>query len=313
MSTASANDLTVEGAPISFGEIYEQARRALMPTLRRRVGPAADDLFQEAMLIAYERWDDIAGVDNKMAWLRTVAMRLAGRWHQREGRRPLLEAMAGAPGPEFIASLHRDLDLLDSLAVLRPEHSEAFRLTHIEDLDAASVARELGVAEPTVKVWVHRSRQRLAEQSMGLRGRWVCESDTSPAALERLLLERGHGAYVDDAMPCLVDRRVRWHLSIGDGKYCLTTDDGESMDQGAIKFGSRSTELRSVCLVDWVDGVSAPSAVRDVGASAHTIDIDGDRMRLRLRSTDIRPTNGVPDIVYRELFFHDIIYRWIGP
>ena len=312
MSALEASDFDVDGDPNLFAELYEQAQDALLPVLRRRVGSAADDLFQEALLIAFERWDRVCEVENQVAWLRTVAMRLAGRWQQREARRSVIEATTRTPANE-IMSVGSDLDLLDALTRLRPEHAAAFRLIRLDDLDIATASKQLGVAEPTVKVWVHRGRQRLAEHATGLRGRWMCEAETSGANLEPALIQRGHGRHVDSAMPCLVDRRVRWQLEVADGKYWLGTDDGEQMDQGDIRVGAHGASLRSVRLGEWVDGVSVPSSVRDIGTSVHAIDLDGNRLRLRLVSTEIQPTNGVPDIVFREVFFHDIVYRWVGP
>lgn len=311
MSTTAAKDLSVEDPPILFAETYEHARVALMPALRRRVGSAAEDVFQEALLIAFERWDQVHGVNNQVAWIRTVAMRLAGRWQHRESRRSVIEARTGTT-PESTPRLC-DLDLLDALGEVRPDHAAAFQLIQIDDLDVAAAATQLGVSEPTVKVWVHRSRQRLAEHSTGLRGRWMCELQTSPAVLERMLIARGHREHVDAAMPCLVDRCVRWQLEVSDGRYWLGTDDGERMDQGEIKLSAHGASLRSVRLRDWGAAGSAPAEVRDIGTSVHGVEIDGDRMRLHLTSTDIQPTNGVPDIVFRQVFFHDIVYRWVGP
>ncbi len=49
------------------------------------------------------------------------------------------------------------------------------------------------------------------------------------------------------------------------------------------------------------------------GTSHHRYEVDGNRLRLHLVSTDLGPTNGVPDTVYREVFYDDIVYRWDGP
>lgn len=299
---------TAGTAGVEFVDFYEEARRDVLPSLRRIDRAAADDLFHDAVLLALERWERVSTMEYPIAWLRTVAVRMAWRRSTRESRRSFLE-LAGLPPPHVDVNTADTVDLDRALTDLRPDHALAFRLTQLAGMDTASAASLLGVAESTVKVWLHRSRPRLAEQTTGLRGRWVAEAAASPVRLERDLIRRGHAAYVDAAMPLLVDRDVRWELHFARGKYVLRTDDGASMDQGDFALTSGQLSLRSVKRV--VPG-SDPEDARDIGTSFHGIDIDGDRLRLRLFRTDIQPTNGVPDIVYRQVYFDEIVYRWIG-
>jgi len=303
---------SVPRAGPSFGDFFEDARRSLLPHLRRTVGAGADDVFQDALLIAFQRWDEVREMDHPMAWTRIVATRLAGRRRDRDRRRPLLESLVVRPVDDALATL--DHDLLPALAALRPELADAFRFTQLEDLDIHAAAERLGVADGTVKTWVHRSRRHLAAHATGLAGRWVCEEVASPASLERALTERGHVAHIDDAMVCLVDRPVRWELHLGHGRYQLFTDDGETMDQGGVQLGATVLSLTSVATSQTVGGVRTPvTPGSDPGVSTHRFELDGDRLRLHLLTTDISPTNGVPDHVYREVYFDDIVYRWAGP
>ncbi len=296
---------------VSFAELYEQAHQTLLPMLRRRVGTAADDVFHDTMLTVFEQWEYVTTVENPIGWTRTVASRLANRRSLRESRRPSIESSYGFQGSDSVDQSHR-IDLLEALSALRPDHAAAFRLTQVDDLDPRAAADYLGVAEATVKVWVHRGRQRLAEQTTGVRGRWTCETDVTPAMLERTLVDRGHGRYVDDAMPCLVDRPVRWQIEIDRGKFRLSTTDGEQMDQGDIRVRIDEVALRSVRLAPRDPRVIYPTEQVDIGTSLHRLDVDGDRLRLRITATDIPPTNGVPDRVFRELFFDNVAYRWAG-
>jgi hypothetical protein len=50
-----------------------------------------------------------------------------------------------------------------------------------------------------------------------------------------------------------------------------------------------------------------------VGTSHHRYSMDGDRLRLQLVSTSLEPTGGVPDEVYRAVYYDDVVYRWAGP
>ena len=300
---------SVAGAP-TFAEFYELARRDLLPRLRRSAGPAADDIFGDALLVTFERWAEVVATDAPLAWTWTVAKRMAWRRSARDARRPHLEAMALRSGAADAAP---DADLLAALACLKPEHAAAFRLTQLEDHEVSSAADQLGVPVATLKVWVHRGRRHLAEQTAGMAGRWVSEEAFSPQALERGIIERGHGAYVDTAMECLVDRRVRWELHIDHGRYWSGTDDGERMDFGNVSLGVNRLSLLSIAAFDYFDGVRMPIPLgSNVAWSRHRIDIDGNRLRMSLLSTEIPSTNGVPDEVFQNTIFDGVVYRWVG-
>ncbi|MEY2402224.1 MAG: polymerase sigma-70 factor, subfamily [Ilumatobacteraceae bacterium] len=300
---------SVAGAP-TFAEFYELARRDLLPRLRRSAGDAADDIFADALLAVLERWTDVVAADNPLAWTWTVAKRMAWRRSARDARRPQLEATARRSGADEAAM---DADLLAALAAIKPEHAAAFRLTQLEDHGMSSAADQLGVPVATVKVWVHRSRRHLAEQTAGLAGRWVSEQVFSPQALERGIIERGHGTHVDTAMPCLVDRPVRWELHIDRGHYWSGTDDGERMDFGSASLGANRLNLKSIAAFDYFDGVRMPIPLgSNVGSSRHRICIDGDRLRMSLLATEIPSTNGVPDEVFQNTIVDGVVYRWVG-
>ena len=247
-----------------------------LPRLRRAVGPAAEDIFGDAMLITFERWDEVASMAAPLAWTWTVAKRLAWRRSAREARRPQLEALMHRPDGD---ERTMDADLFLALACLRPEHAAAFRLTQMEDHDLASAAEQV----------------------------------FSPQAIERCMVERGHGAHVDAAMECLVDRPVRWELHIDRGRYWCGTDDGERVDFGQAALGVNQLHLQSIATIDYVDGVKTPIPLGSImGWSRHRLDLDGDRLRMALVSTEIAPLNGVPDEVFQHTIYDGITFQWQG-
>jgi RNA polymerase sigma factor (sigma-70 family) len=288
-------------APPSFEEFYPEARRAI----RRAVGagPDADDIVHEALLVVLERWDHVRSLDHPVAWARVVAVHIAGRRRQRDARRPLVEGLVGARfsgGDSSTDASDLGLDLDGMLELLRPELADAFRLTQLAGCSVAEAADILGVPAATVKVWVHRGRCTVKERSAGVSGRWICERSTSPADLERQLVDAGHGRFVDMAMPYFPDRPVRWTVQLADGRYWTGTEDGERMDNGNVRVGQHGLSLESVDPIP-------------VGTSHHRYSMDGDRLRLQLVSTSLEPTGGVPDEVYRAVYYDDVVYRWAGP
>ena len=121
----------------------------------------AQDLAQEGFCRAWQRWGRIAGYDDPLAWVRRVVANLASsRWRRlavvrRHLRREPGPAMVPALGPDHVA-------LVAALRTLPEPQRRAVVLHHLVDLPVAAVARELGVADGTVKSWLHRGRATLA-------------------------------------------------------------------------------------------------------------------------------------------------------
>jgi RNA polymerase sigma-70 factor (ECF subfamily) len=59
--------------------------------------------------------------------------------------------------------------LTQALATLPERHRRAVVLFHLADLSIAEIAEQEGVAEGTVKAWLHRGRAALAVQLSELR------------------------------------------------------------------------------------------------------------------------------------------------
>ena len=125
----------------------------------------AEDLAQEAMIRAHQRWDRISQYDIPAAWLRRVALNLAtnGRARRRSERRAL-ERLAGER-PVWEVALGRDDGADDFWSVVRQLPSRqcaAVILHYLEDHSVADVAAILGCAEGTAKAHLHKGRANLA-------------------------------------------------------------------------------------------------------------------------------------------------------
>nr|WP_255658644.1 SigE family RNA polymerase sigma factor [Actinoplanes sp. L3-i22] len=150
--------------PPTFDEVYAAHYADLTVQLYAYFGDRqeAQDVVQEAFCRALARWRKVSRYDDPVAWIRRVAWNLAvSRWRRTKTalgflrRQPVLELHADGPGPDRVA-------LIAALAELPDNHRRALVLHYLADMPVAEVAHREGVAEGTVKSWLHRGRTAMA-------------------------------------------------------------------------------------------------------------------------------------------------------
>lgn len=128
----------------------------------------AEDAAQEALLRVWRSRRTPAEVERPVAWLRRIARNEALRLRARERlRRESLgeEALRDAPAPVGPDASDADrLEIAALIASLSPADRQLVWLRYFEDLTQEGVARRLGIPVGTVKVRLHRVRQRLARR-----------------------------------------------------------------------------------------------------------------------------------------------------
>ncbi|GIE96171.1 SigE family RNA polymerase sigma factor [Paractinoplanes rishiriensis] len=150
----------------SFDEVYAAHYADLTVQLFAYFGDRqeAQDVVQEAFCRALSRWSAVSRYDDPVAWVRRVAWNLAvSRW--RRARTALLhlrrqrpaEPQVDGPSPERVA-------LVAALGKLPAQQRRAVVLHYLADLPLAEIADREGVAEGTVKSWLHRGRAALNTQ-----------------------------------------------------------------------------------------------------------------------------------------------------
>lgn len=126
--------------------------------------PIAEDIAQEAMLRAFQRWTTISRYDRPGAWVRRVTINLV----RSRGRRAVAEAkalMLVAGQRSALPRLAEDDEAFWAALRSRPRRQrEVLALYYLEDRPVADVASILGVAEGTVKTHLHNGREALREQ-----------------------------------------------------------------------------------------------------------------------------------------------------
>jgi RNA polymerase sigma-70 factor (ECF subfamily) len=268
-----------------YDALYAGAFARVTRELRRLIGPDAEDIAQEAFLVAHQRWDVVQTLDRPEAWVRRVALRMSGRRARRERHRQALEA-ATDPPRTFTAP---DLDLVSALLELPDRHAAAVRLHHLEDRPMTEVAERLGCSEGAAKVLLVRARRVLAERIVGLTGHWVSEHTWSVDGIARHLKAIGWsshaGAVIDGD---LGGRGGRWELTVSNGSYLFRRDDGARFDHGATRLIGSALEM-------------APTL--NTGRARYHARVDGRRLALRFADATIPPHLGVPEGIWAGMFF----------
>jgi RNA polymerase sigma-70 factor (ECF subfamily) len=151
----------------TFDDFFADEYAGLVALLTATTGAraVAEELAQEAMLRAHQRWPRISGYDQPGAWVRRVGLNLASNsWARRRTERRTVERLAGEP-VRPATTAQDGLDGIDFWALVRrlpPRQAAAVTLYYLEDRPVAEVAAILGCAEGTAKAHLHKGRAGLA-------------------------------------------------------------------------------------------------------------------------------------------------------
>lgn len=147
-----------------FDELYQAHYGNVVAMAYALTGDLAEaqDLAQEAFCRAWQRWRRVAGYEDPVAWVRRVVANLStSRWRRLAAARRYLRKER----VDHVPALDSDhVALVAALRTLPETQRQAIVLHHLADLPVSAVAHELGVADGTVKSWLHRGRAALATQ-----------------------------------------------------------------------------------------------------------------------------------------------------
>lgn len=139
-----------------FGKHYERLLRATYLVVGSRA--AAEDITQDAFVVAWRKWDRIAGYERPDLWVTRVAIRMAIR-HVSRAR--LIARDTRDNDLVLTAEPGADGELLAKVAGLPPAQRAAIVLFYYEDRPVEQVAEIIGCATATARVHLHRARTRL--------------------------------------------------------------------------------------------------------------------------------------------------------
>ena len=146
-----------------FDAFYVATQQRLLAQLYAMTGDRgeAQDCLQEAYARAWQRWGSISSYDDPVAWVRTVAWRIAtSRWHR---TRNAATAWTRHGPPADLAPPGEDtVTLVAALKQIPDAQRRAIVLHHLGGLSVEEIARETAAPTGTVKARLSRGRQALA-------------------------------------------------------------------------------------------------------------------------------------------------------
>ena len=149
----------------AFEEFFLAQHERLFQALYLLTGDRseADDLAQEALLRAYERWDRVAAMDSPAGYVYRTALNL----HRSQLRKLVVRArrvFADIPAEDLSGPVSASHDIRDALARLPRGQREALILVEWLGLGSEEAGRVLGIDASSVRGRLHRGRTSLRHE-----------------------------------------------------------------------------------------------------------------------------------------------------
>ena len=125
---------------------------------------AAEDIAQDAFVVAHHQWGRIAGYDDPGAWVRRVAANLAVSAVRRRlaEARALVRLAGRTREPSYAALPGEDGDFWRAVRRLPRRQAQVVALVVLQDLSTAEVASTLGCSQRMVQTPLQKARAPLA-------------------------------------------------------------------------------------------------------------------------------------------------------
>lgn len=153
---------------VSAADAFDEFYRASAPRVVHVVYASTGDLelardsTQEAFARAWQRWDQVSTADEPLAWVRTVARRIAiSAWRKDSNRTKAMERHGEPVGPG--GPTEDRVAVVAALKTLGDDVREALALHYLADMSVDDIARQTGSPPGTIKARLHRGRAQLAK------------------------------------------------------------------------------------------------------------------------------------------------------
>jgi RNA polymerase sigma-70 factor, ECF subfamily len=164
-------EFPIDERPVAFGrENFESFYERNYP---RMVGLAfalsgnrwgAEDIAQEAFLVAHRSWDRIRDYEDPAVWVRRVVANMSVSFFRRRMLELRTLARLNSRRPPLPELSTDDGEFWSAVRSLPRRQAQTIALHYLEDLPVAEVASILGCAEGTVKASLHSGRRALAQR-----------------------------------------------------------------------------------------------------------------------------------------------------
>ena len=124
---------------------------------------AAEDIAQDAFVVAHRRWERVGGYDDPGAWVRRVAANLAvSAVRRRLAEARALVRLAGHRAPSSTDLPAEDGEFWRVVRQLPRRQAQVVALVALQDLSTAEVASTLGCSQRMVQTHLQKARATLA-------------------------------------------------------------------------------------------------------------------------------------------------------
>lgn len=164
VATSSSNDLD---------KFCSGARRRLVGALSLYLGDAgvAEELANEALMRAVDRWAEVRLMTNPQGWVHTVAFNLArSRFRRLAAERRAHARLATQKPPEERGDAADVLAVRAALARLPRRQRQAIVCRYYLDMSAVDTAEAMGCTAGTVKVHLRSALATLRSAGLGVEG-----------------------------------------------------------------------------------------------------------------------------------------------
>ena len=122
----------------------------------------AEELAQEAFLVAHDRWRRIRDFDRPDLWVRRVVINRSISHRRRISAERRAIERVGRRRNDHPALAPAEREVWEALQHLSPRQADVLALVYVEDRPISDVAIILGVGEETVRTHLKRGRQAMA-------------------------------------------------------------------------------------------------------------------------------------------------------
>lgn len=148
---------------VTFADTYRAEFDAMVALAAAVSGSRvhAEDIAQEALARLERKWESVGSYDKPGAWLRRVTINLALNSKRRQVRE--LKSLIRLSGPQTVLgpAPAEHAEIWELVGALPKMQRAVIGLHFLEDRTITEMAEILELAEPTVRVHLHRARRSL--------------------------------------------------------------------------------------------------------------------------------------------------------
>jgi len=166
-SVTKGTEATAVESAGTFEEFYGREFRAVVGLAYALSGSrsSAEDLAQEAFLVAHRDWGRVGTYDQPEVWVRRVVANLSvSAFRRRVVEAKTLARMALGYTPALPELSADDAEFWGAVRSLPRRQAQVIALHYLEDRPVSEIAEILGTAEGTVKKHLYDARRALASR-----------------------------------------------------------------------------------------------------------------------------------------------------